>query len=514
MSAIDLTSGGTGSGRPKRHAGLPRSVVSPALQPGVPEEVRRRVVPVGPDQRSPVLVELDLTVDVHTEDTRQRFLELYDHSLRLAGAPNPRPVADCYVSCMLSPREIQDLVAADRAAGAARTVFRVWPDYTLYPHLDRSVSTIKSDAAVRSYAATGEGVTWAVLDSGIDQHHPHFAGGTLTGAVAKLHHDFTYLLTPDAEPPKDPDAALLDPEGHGTHVGGIIAGTVPDKLVPVIATEQPSQDGLPGDWVTRQLDAGRTLSGIASQAKLVSLKVLASDGQDGLVTSSSAVIAALYHIRETVNSGGRALIIHGANLSLGCRWDPGDYAAGQSPLCQEIDLLVGTGVVVVVSAGNNGYAGAVGQSSDSRGVLASITDPGNAQGAITVGSTHRDSPHRYGVTYTSSKGPTLDGRLKPDLLAPGERITSCATGHLWEKIADLAAEADGIAATYIEDSGTSMAAAHVSGAIAAFLSVRREFVGRPREVKELFTTNATSLGRDRFLEGHGLIDLMRALSNV
>jgi subtilisin family serine protease len=237
------------------------------------------------------------------------------------------------------------------------------------------------------------------------------------------------------------------------------------------------------------------------------------------MTSSSAVIAALYHIRETVNSGGRTLIIHGANLSLGCRWDPGDYAAGQSPLCREIDLLVGTGVVVVVSAGNSGYTGATSQSSDSRGVLASITDPGNAQEAITVGSTHRDSPHRYGVTYTSSKGPTLDGRLKPDLLAPGERITSCATGHLRQQMAKLvvetnADEADAIAATYIEDSGTSMAAAHVSGAIAAFLSVRQEFVGQPRQVKELFTTNATSLGRDRFLEGHGLIDLMRVLSNV
>ncbi|MGH3515390.1 MAG: S8 family serine peptidase, partial [Pseudonocardiaceae bacterium] len=127
---------------------------------------------------------------------------------------------------------------------------------------------------------------------------------------------------------------------------------------------------------------------------------------------------------------------------------------------------------------------------------------------------HRDSPHRYGVTYTSSKGPTLDGRLKPDLLAPGERITSCATGHLRQRMADLVDEADAIAATYIEDSGTSMAAAHASGAIAAFLSVQQEFVGRPREVKELFTTNATSLGRDHFLEGHGLIDLMRVLSNV
>lgn len=511
---MDTSTGDSATSPPRQHPVVPRSLVSPALQPDVPEGARRRVVPVRQDQRSPVLIELDLTVDVRTEDTRRRFLELYDRSLGRAGAPTPRPVADCYVSCVLRPQEIQDLVAADRAAGAARTVFRVWPDYTMHPHLDRSVCTIKSDAAVRSYAATGEGVTWAVLDSGIDQHHPHFAGGNLTGAVAKLHHDFTYLLTPDAQPPTDPDAALLDPEGHGTHVAGIIAGAVPAAVIPVIASQQPSQDGLPGDWTTRQLDPGRTLTGIAAQAKLVSLKVLAPDGQGELVTSSSAVIAALYHIRETVNSGGRTLIIHGANVSLGCRWDPADYAAGQSPLCREIDLLVGTGVVVVVSAGNSGYAGAASQSSDSRGVLASITDPGNAQEAITVGSTHRDSPHRYGVTYTSAKGPTLDGRLKPDLLAPGERITSCATGHLRQKMAGLVVEAGTIAATYIEDSGTSMAAAHVSGAIAAFLSVRREFIGLPRQVKELFTTNATSLGRERFLEGHGLIDLMRVLSNV
>jgi subtilisin family serine protease len=272
MTDMDATSGSAASSRPRQHGELPRNIVSPALQPSVPEKVRRQVVPVGKDQRSPVLVELDLTVDMRTEDTRQRFLELYDHSLGRAGAPNPRPVADCYISCVLSPQEIQDLVAADQAAGPARTVFRVWPDYRLYPHLDRSVSTIKSDAAVRSYAATGEGVTWAVLDSGIDQHHPHFAGGTLTGAVAKLHYDFTYLLAPDGEPPKDPDAALLDPEGHGTHVAGIIAGAVPHKAVPVIASQQPSQDGLPGDWVPRELAPGRALAGIASLAKLVSLK--------------------------------------------------------------------------------------------------------------------------------------------------------------------------------------------------------------------------------------------------
>jgi subtilisin family serine protease len=494
-----------------RRAVPARNVVSPTLQPGVPVELRRQVVPVLAGLRSPVLVELDLNTDVSTQDTRRRFLELYDRTLGQSGVSRPCPVADCYVSCVLSPREIQDLVAADREAGAARTVFRAWADYTLHPHLDRSASTIKSDAVLRSYAATGEGVTWAVVDSGIHQQHPHFAADTLTGAVAKLHHDFTYLLTLDAQQPQNPNAPLVDSQGHGTHVAGIIAGGVPDGVLPVIASQQPSQDGLPGDWTPRQLNRDRTVSGIAPQTTLLRLKVLAADDDGDLVTWSSAVIAALYHIRGTVNSGGRALLIHGVNLSMSCPWD---YAAGQSPLCREIDLLVGTGVVVVVSAGNNGYAGAVSNSSDARGILASITDPGNAQGAITVGSTHRDSPYRYGVTYRSSKGPTLDGRLKPELLAPGERITSCATGHLRDKVATLPGAAGATAATYLENSGTSMAAAHVSGAIAAFLSVRREFIGRHREVKELFTTNATSLGRDRFLEKHGLIDVMRVLSNT
>ena len=120
-----------------------------------------------------------------------------------------------------------------------------------------------------------------------------------------------------------------------------------------------------------------------------------------------------------------------------------------------------------------------------------INDPGNAERAITVGATHRDMPHTYGVSYFSSKGPTGDGRRKPDLVAPGERITSCAAG----------ANLDGGArrrrrttAVYVEYSGTSMAAPHVSGAIAAFLSVRREFIGKPERVKRIVVDAATSLG--------------------
>jgi hypothetical protein len=59
-----------------------------------------------------------------------------------------------------------------------------------------------------------------------------------------------------------------------------------------------------------------------------------------------------------------------------------------------------------------------------------------------------------------------------------------------------------------------LAAPLVSGAIAAFLSIRREFLGRPEEVKKIFLDSATPLGREKYFEGHGLVDLMRAIQSV
>jgi subtilisin family serine protease len=113
------------------------------------------------------------------------------------------------------------------------------------------------------------------------------------------------------------------------------------------------------------------------------------------------------------------------------------------------------------------------------------------------------------VSYFSSKGPTGDGRAKPDLVAPGERITSCAAGR-----ALSATDHPDSKAVYVEDSGTSMAAPHVSGAIAAFLSIRQEFIGQPEQIKQIFTDSATSLGRERYFEGCGLVDLMRTIQSV
>jgi hypothetical protein len=133
------------------------------------------------------------------------------------------------------------------------------------------------------------------------------------------------------------------------------------------------------------------------------------------------------------------------------------------------------------------------------GIDMTINDPGNAELAITVGSTHRDLPHLYGVSYFSSKGPTIDGRLKPDLVAPGEKIICCAPGD------------HSAAAQYREDSGTSLATAHVAGAVASLLSVRRDLIGQPEKVKEILLNSAVSLGRVATHQGRGLIDLLQAV---
>ena len=165
---------------------------------------------------------------------------------------------------------------------------------------------------------------------------------------------------------------------------------------------------------------------------------------------------------QEINGFGRRLLIHGVNMSVGYNFEPEWFACGQSPLCVEVDRLVKTGVVVVVAAGNTGYGTLKSASgATSAGMALTINDPGNADLAITVGSTHRDMPHVYGVSYFSSKGPTGDGRMKPDLLAPGEKIISCATGTLKKE------GAKDNACDYVETSGTSMAAPHVSGVIAA-----------------------------------------------
>ncbi|MEV7739162.1 S8 family peptidase [Streptomyces sp. NPDC088921] len=499
--------------------------------------------PVDPEQQVPMLIELNVLYPGGLLAVREAFYALWEQYAATAGGWWPEdttsasavqpPVPDGLAliapklyQCVLSRAALRDLVQADRLRAGQEhgppTIFRVWPDYALHPQIDRSASTVNANAAWRSYDARGRGIVWAVIDSGIDAHHPHFSQLELAtagqgqegapGLTSRLHRDFSFLVNP--EDPQQPTVAepLTDANGHGTHVAGIIAGCTPQGMTPRVAQ---SADPADGGYVQRaHVDR---LSGMAPDCELVSLKVMRQNRQGTWVTSSSAVIRALTYLRTEVNVDPGLLRVHGVNMSLGSPWRPDQYAAGQSPLCQAVNQLVASGVVVVVSAGNFGARTTAADSVNTSAVLGSITEPAHAEECIAVGSTHRDAPHTFGVTWTSSKGPTLDGRMKPDVVAPGEWITSAASGAIRATAGLEPAEGSLLPAdwlTYAEQSGTSMAAPHVCGVIAAFLSARPEFIGRPRQVQRLLTDSATDLGRERYAQGAGLVDLMRMLANV
>src|SRR5690606_32798574 len=153
----------------------------------------------------------------------------------------------------------------------------------------------------------------------------------------------------------------------------------------------------------------RALRGVAPGCRIVSLRVLDDEGRG----KTSNIIRALQYLHDEVNGDPKLLRVHGVNLSVGYEFDAEMFACGQSPICAEVNRLVQSGVVVVAAAGNTGYGAvaAFARSGTKVGLSNTINDPGNADMAITVGATHRDSPHTYGVSYFSSKGPTGDGRL-------------------------------------------------------------------------------------------------------
>ncbi|MFN6552019.1 S8 family peptidase [Mycolicibacterium septicum] len=483
---------------PKRDPVL-AGVVTPPLRTAMAEESN--------DTPIPIMIELNLTFQPSVAAAIERVEGLWT-LVRAAGTPVP--LADQFMAGDLTPDQIKSIVSADAVPQAwpQRAIYRIWPDFEVHPQIDASSTTIKAIAAQRSFDSFGEGIVWAVVDSGIDEKHAHFDAyqNLHDPSVADLHKDFT-----------GGDAPLTDTDGHGTHVAGIIAGGLVDrKPEDIVVVEKRLNDPeFGGDPITapRTVPDPSRLAGMAPKAKLVSLKVLGPGDEASRV---SRVMQALAYVRKLNAGSERVPRIHGVNLSLGYEFDAEWYACGQSPMCIEVDKTVRSGVVVVVAAGNSGYVSLnTAFSKDSVKFTADMTinDPGNTESAITVGSTHRSSPHTFGVSYFSSRGPTGDGRRKPDLVAPGERITSAAAGSRRDKVTNQIELADDVP-VYVEESGTSMAAPHVSGAIAAFLSVQREFVSEPEAVKRIFVESATSLNRDPAFQGSGLLDLMRALQSV
>jgi serine protease AprX len=425
-------------------------------------------------------------------------------------------------------RELFEKIVADPALDRP-LIWQISLNRQAMPALGRSVPAVKGDAARALFKVKCEDIAWAVLDSGVDATHPALQDGNGKSRVLKTF-DFSNIrevvsldnLSLDDEQalaragrllkegnPTDEEIAtaasdlrtlasdadndrpinwsvvakfvelkgVVPPFGsHGTHVAGIIGAN----------GELANQAGA---------TSGRTdhADGMCPDIKLYDFRVLAKTLQD----TEFAIIAALQYIRY-LNERHSFTTIHGANLSLSIPHDVRNFACGRTPICNECERLVDSGVVVVAAAGNLGYHSFETKDGSYEGYTAfSITDPGNADGVITVGATHRFWPHTYGVSFFSSRGPTGDGRMKPDLVAPGERIQSCLPDGGWGEM-----------------DGTSMAAPHVSGAAAMLMGRYSELVGQPRRIKRLLSESATDLDRERSFQGHGMLDVLRAFQKI
>ena len=502
---------------------LRNSIISP-LAVGTKDNAppgASQMVLIDERDRRLVLVELRLSAGKNPEAVRQDFLTLFADVFNTADPPPyTTRVARHYMRCVLSPDEIQRLVGGGARSARLRMrlqavalIYHVWPDLCRRrapgPVVDdhqgrRSRAHLRLQRHRRRLGVSATPGSMATIPTS-----PQYA--TLTAdAVKDLHRDF---ILRDAEPPP----SSPDRRGRSRHPRrGHHRRMRPTDHEPVAHRPQRAdRAGLSALGATHLGARAPPCPGSRRRPTSSASRCSTTTGRP----LSSVIIEALDYVRK-VNSNGRELQIHGVNLSLGCGWLPKDYAAGQSPLCRELDLLVGTGVVAVVSAGNSGAGGTI---RPARAGTCTGSCPPSPIPATRRPRSLSDRCTVTGPTPTASlstrrRAPPWTAASKPDLVAPGERITSAATGQLAGR-APLLTLAAGVTeatvARYIEDSGTSMAAAHVSGVIAALLSARTEYIGQPDNwSKDCLPTPPRDLGRHQFFQGAGLVDLMRALSST
>lgn len=237
--------------------------------------------------------------------------------------------------------------------------------------------------------------------------------------------------------------SVEDGHGHGTHVASIAAGS-------------------------GAASAGQ-YQGVAPQATIMAARVLDPRG-DGRMSNVMAGI-------EWAADNGAQIMI----LSLGT-----DGASdGQDMLCSMVNAVVELGKIVVVAAGNDGpRSGTIGS-------------PAAAERALTVGATIDAGQ----MADFSSRGPTSDGRTKPEVVAPGSRIIAARA-----RGTSLGSPRDEY---YTSSEGTSMAAPHVAGVCALILAVNPSL--KPDDVKWLLMDTAVDLGVSQHAQGTGRVDALAAV---
>jgi serine protease AprX len=347
-----------------------------------------------------------------------------------------------------------------------------------YISLDRTtqvaghLETTTGAAAARNYGTSHTGpidgylVGIAILDSGIYAAH-HSLSGRVVASV-----DFTGEGRTD------------DPFGHGTHVATIAAGNS---------------------------HVSSAYTGIAPWAKIINVRVLNAQGVGSI---SSAIAGIDWCIANKVLYNIRVL-----NLSLGAT-AVDSYV--NDPLCQAVRRAFDAGLVVCVAAGNSG------KDANGTKIFGAVHSPGIEPSALTVGAANTmgtDSRADDSMASFSSHGPTrgyytdtagvkhYDNLIKPDLIAPGNRIVEAQSPGNQIVTANPSLDANVSTSSYHEMmymSGTSMATPAAAGAAALLLQRNPSLT--PNLVKALLEYTAQPLaGVSNYEQGAGQLNIEGAV---
>ncbi|MBC8438043.1 MAG: S8 family serine peptidase, partial [Euryarchaeota archaeon] len=340
------------------------------------------------------------------------------------------------------------------AANPALSWIRLSPDFEL--HNDQSRNHMGVSSVVNAFATqlNGSGQIVAVADSGIDQDHGDM-NGRINGVVSVVSGDSS---TEDTH------------SGHGTHVACTVLG-----------------DGARGGY-----------AGVAPEANLY-FQAMERDS-DGQFYSPSMN----YLLNSAYDNGAH---IH--TNSWGAQTNFGQYTTDAVDVDDRTNFYDQywsyDGLAVLFSAGNDG---------DGAGT---ITPPATAKNQIAVGNHHNRGGGAPDTMATgSSRGPTDDGRLKPDVSAPGSWVRSCRS----QDASDIAGSSWS-STWYLEYSGTSMAAPNAAGASALIREYLMEIAQRPQPqgalVKSLLILGAEDMGTRNIPnndEGWGRVNLRRSLATI
>ena len=300
-------------------------------------------------------------------------------------------------------------------------------------------------AELNDEGIAGKGIKVAVVDTGVNRNHPLLESAVKTQInIVKKYQDEL--------------SDINDGNGHGTHVATTIAGR---------------------DITIRSILLGKQLRmhGIAPEAEIIGIKVLDDEGSG----QTSWVIEGM---EAAVDAGADVI-----NMSLGSMWDGG----GLTPDSKVVDEIVFNHHILCAIAAGNSFANLA------------IGSPGGSHGAITVGSNAMRLPTAGIVSTFSSKGTTTDGRVKPDVSAPGGNITNVKETIYAGTSGALAEEAG---EPYIGVMGTSMATPAVAGCLALLLQAGMK---RDRYFAEDLIGNTTSFSHPKDIyTGYGMINVKKA----